>query len=209
MSSMPSVSTADQLLYYKKRVQELEQIEAEEQQEKEAIELELLQKVAAMGYTITEKEIPEKVEDEEIEVLPWYTEAYQWVKKGLDLSKISSNKGLSVSIVTFALSILAFAWYPRFFPLNDSEQRIFNAATLHFISHVWMGIGIFLLGLGFQFLFFNTHFRYLWTNIDTRPSADVDFVRGEIKDLLRLSIGLATFILPVWIFANMFQLILG
>ena len=80
---------------------------------------------------------------------------------------------------------------------------------MHFLSHAWMGIAVMLLGFGFQFLAFNQHFKYLWTDIDTEESAHDDFKQASTEGKIRLMTALFTWAFPVWIITQMFMLILG
>lgn len=201
------VSTEDQIRFYEQRVSELKEQHVIEQEEAVKTEVELLQKVAALGYTISEKQTTE----EEEEPSAWYYDVSNWVKSlfGSGSVKVSSSAGMWTMIFSLATLILGFAWYPVFFKLNDSEIRIHNAATLHFFSHVWMGMAVLLLGFGFQFLGFNEHFRYLWTDIKTEKSATEDFRSGDAQAKVRLATALFTWAFPVWIITQMFQFILG
>lgn len=204
------VSTEEQILFYSKRIAELKQQAEEEQEERMKDEVKLLQKVAALGYTIAEKEIPEA---EDNDPQPWYYDLTDFIlsvfrNTGKSIG-VSSSTGMWTMVFTLLTLIVGFAWYPVLVKLNDSEVRIHNAATLHFFSHVWMAMGVLLLGFGFQFLAFNEHFRYLWTNIKTENSATEDFKNANAESKVRLLTAMFTYAFPVWIITQMFQFILG
>ena len=215
------VSTAEQIKFYEKRVQELKDQHAQEQEEAVNVEAELLQKVAAFGYKVTPIEgkvtstpltsapLSDQMEEEEYEPQAWYYDVIDWVRSISFTNQISSSKGMWTMLTTVALLTLGFAWWPVFLKLNESEVRIHNAATMHFISHTLMGMSVLMLGFGFQYLAFNQHFQYMWTSIKTEHSASEDFTSPSAEGKVRLLTALFTWAFPVWIITQMFQFILG
>lgn len=185
------IKTEDQISFYEERIKELKQVV----KNKEALEEEQLIKRA--------EELNLKVsrEDEE-EYMNWWDALWQY-------GKVSSQTGLYITIGLLGLLILIFAWYPVFKSLNDSELRIHNAARLHFLSHLWMWLMAILGGFGVQFLAFNHHFRYLWSNIDEQISSQEDFRLGGVDRLFRTSVALFTWAFPIYIFAVIIQVVLG
>jgi hypothetical protein len=186
-----SIKPEDQIRFYETRIKELE---AGIKTRKATEEEELIKKAETFNLKV------ERVSEEE--PVPWW-------KALLNMSKVDSKTGLYIALGVLALVVLIFVWYPVFKSLNDSELRIYNAARLHFISHVWIWLAAMLLGFGFQFLAFNEHFRYLWSTIETQVNAKEDFRLGTQERLLRLCVALATWAFPVWIFAEINKLILG
>ena len=186
-----SIKPEDQIGFYEMRIKELQKVIKENRDSEEE---ELIKKAEAFNLKV------EKVEAEE--PLPWW-------KALLEKASVDSKTGLYITLGVLAIVVLAFVWYPVFKSLNDSELRIYNAARLHFLSHLWIWIAALLLGFGFQFLFFNQHFRYLWSNVDTQVNSGEDFRLGTVERLFRLSVALVTWAFPVWVFAEINKLILG
>lgn len=186
-----SIKPEDQIRFYETRIKELEEgIKTRKATEEE----ELIKKAETFNLKV------ERVSEEE--PLPWW-------KALLNFSKVDSKTGLYIMLIVFALVILAFVWYPVFKRLNDSELRIHNAARLNFLSHLWMWMGMLLAGFGVQFLAFNDHFRYLWSNVQTQVNAQEDFRLGTTERLFRVIVALSTWAFPVFVFASIFQVILG
>jgi hypothetical protein len=207
--AMP-VSTDDQLKFYAYKIEELKVKKELEEAEQQELDADLLKRVAEMGYVVTAVEpSAQAASDEELNFQPWYLDVWDFLKQGLSFAKVSSTKGMWTMVFTVLILILGFAWYPAFFRLNDSEQRIHNAASSHFFSHSWMGMAVLLMGFGFQYLAFNYHLRYLWTNIDSEVSADQDFRHPTAEGKVRLLVALFTWAFPVFIITLMFQFILG
>ncbi len=186
-----SITPEDQIGFYEQRIKELQKVIKDRHAQEEE---ELIQKAQAFNLKV------EKIETEE--PLPWW-------KALLEKASVDSKTGLWIMLSVLAVLVLAFVWYPVFKSLNDSEIRIHNAARLHFLSHLWMWMAALLSGFGFQFLAFNNHFRYLWSNIESQVNGQEDFRLGTTERLFRLSLAIITWAFPVWIFAQVIQVILG
>ena len=105
----PKISTDDQLFFYRKKIEELEQIKADEETKQMDEEVKLLQKVAAMGYTIVEKEltIANDVDEEPkpfwYAIIDFFKGVFQYAWQGLtSWTNVSSSKGLATAMVTLA-----------------------------------------------------------------------------------------------------------
>jgi hypothetical protein len=219
-----AISTEEQIKFYENRIVELKEQHAQEQEEAVNIEAELLQKVAAFGYKVIPIDASTSLSDrtstgtpaaplndqeEEYEPQAWYYDVIDWVRSISLTKSISSSKGMWTMVTTVALLTLGFAWWPVFLKLNESEVRIHNAATMHFLSHTLMGMSVLILGFGFQYLAFNQHFQYMWTSIKTEHSASEDFSSPSAEGKVRLLTAFFTWAFPVWIITQMFQFILG
>lgn len=199
------IAISDRKEFYRLKIQELEEEEAEQNAEKESLMAQKIAELKALGFEIPEAEVNQKNGSETLEVAPeviYHGDYKPWYH-------ISSQQGLFILLGVFASTVLAFAWYGFFFPLNDSELRITNAAGLHFLSHIWLSVAVLCLGFGFQFLAFNDHFRYLWSNCETEYTAKDDFWSPDSAGKVRLIGAFFSWAFPVYIITQMFQLILG
>lgn len=194
----------DELLMYRKKIAELEQLEEQRklqeiEREKRRNEREKKEKAANALFEALDKigiQLPE-TETQVRETAP------------VEITKISTQKGLFWLSGVFVFFFAFFALYGTYASLNDSEVRINNAAYIHFISHIWLAVSVILSGVAVQYLLFNMQARYFWSNIKTQNSFVADFQKPSYEGVVRMTVCLFTFAFPTFIIAYIFQLILG
>lgn len=142
-------------------------------------------------------------------VLPGNTEETEAEMQNEDKFKVSTFQGIRVTLGIFVALIGVFFLYSSFTTLNDSEERMSNAAFSHIMSHTPIVLVVIVVGGLVQFLWFNQQFRYLVTNINSKHSFQEDFKLATPQASIRMRVALFTFAFPTGVAALLMLLILG